>query len=69
MVDNGADLVIGSHAAGVYPIVTYKNVPIIYSLGYFIGDSDLYVGKESFIFDITVSKENVNGDVIRFHEY
>ena len=57
-VDNGADLVIGSHAAGVYPIVTYKNVPIIYSLGYFIGDSDLYVGKESFIFDITVSKEN-----------
>lgn len=57
-VDNGADLVIGSHAAGVYPVITYKNVPIIYSLGYFIGDSDLYVGKESFIFDITISKEN-----------
>jgi len=56
--DSGADLVIGSHAAGVYPIITYNDVPIIYSLGYFIGDSDLYVGKESFIFDITVSKEN-----------
>lgn len=57
-IDNGADLVIGSHAAGVYPIISYKGVPIIYSLGYFIGDSDLYVGKESFIFDVTVSKEN-----------
>lgn len=57
-VDSGADLVIGSHAAGVYPIITYNDVPIIYSLGYFIGDSDLYVGKESFIFDVTISKEN-----------
>jgi poly-gamma-glutamate synthesis protein (capsule biosynthesis protein) len=57
-VDNGADLVIGSHALGVYPVVQYNGVPIIYSLGYFIGDSDLYLGKESFIFDISISKEN-----------
>ena len=57
-VNSGADLVIGSHALGIYPIVTYNNVPIIYSLGYFIGDSDLTLGRESFIFDVSVSKEN-----------
>ena len=48
----------GSHALGVYPVVSYNNVPIIYSLGSFIGDTDLYVGKESFIFDVKISNEN-----------
>ena len=56
-IDSGADMVIGSHAAGVYPIVKYNDKPIIYSTGYFIGDSDLHVGKESFIFDIEISKD------------
>lgn len=56
-VDNGADMVIGSHAVGVYPMELYHGKPILYSLGYLIGDSDLYVGKESFIFDVEISKE------------
>lgn len=56
-IDCGADMVIGSHAAGVYPIVEYKGKPIIYSTGYLIGDSDLYVAKEGFIFDINISKD------------
>ncbi len=57
-IDAGADMVIGSHAAGVYPLESYKGKPIIFSTGYFIGDSDLYVGHESFIFNIKISKEN-----------
>lgn len=56
-VDAGADMVMGSHAVGVYPIVIYKDKPIIYSTGYLIGDSDLYVAKEGFIFDINISKD------------
>lgn len=56
-IDAGADLVVGEHAAGVYPLEMYKGKPIIFSLGYLIGDSDLYVGKESFLFDINISKD------------
>lgn len=58
-IDSGVDMVIGSHAAGVYPIIQYKGKPIIYSLGYFIGDSDLYVGKESFIFNLNINKDGI----------
>lgn len=56
-IDAGADLVVGEHAAGVYPLEIYNGKPIIFSLGYLIGDSDLYVGKESFLFDINISKD------------
>lgn len=56
-IDAGADMVIGSHALGVYPIVKYNDKPIIYSTGYLISDSDLYVSKESFIYNINISKE------------
>lgn len=56
-IDNGADMVIGSHALGVYPIITYKEKPIIYSLGYLISDTDYLVGKESYIFNISLNDE------------
>lgn len=56
-IDNGADMVIGSHALGVYPIIKYKDKPIIYSLGYLISDTDYYVGKESFIFNVSINKD------------
>ncbi len=56
-IDAGADMVVGSHALGVYPIVKYNDKPIIYSTGYLISDSDLYAAKESFIFNINISKE------------
>ncbi len=58
-IDNGADLVIGSHAAGVYPVVKYKEKPIIYSTGYLISDSDLYVSQESFIFDLIIENKKI----------
>jgi poly-gamma-glutamate synthesis protein (capsule biosynthesis protein) len=57
-IDSGADLVMGSHALGIYPIITYKNVPIIYSTGYIITDSDSELSKQSYIFDINISAEN-----------
>jgi poly-gamma-glutamate synthesis protein (capsule biosynthesis protein) len=57
-IDNGADLVMGSHALGVYPIITYKNVPIIYSTGYIMTDSDSELSKQSYIFDLEISEEN-----------
>ncbi len=57
-IDNGADMIIGSHAAGVYPIVTYNDKPIIYSTGYLIGDSDLNVAKEGFIFNVKIDENS-----------
>jgi gamma-polyglutamate biosynthesis protein CapA len=57
-IDSGADLVMGSHALGIYPIITYNNVPIIYSTGYIMTDSDSELAKKSYIFDLNISKEN-----------
>lgn len=56
-IDLGADMVIGSHALGVYPIVKYKDKPIIYSLGYLMSDLDYNVAKEGFIFKLKISKD------------
>ena len=58
-IDEGADLVIGSHALGVYPVITYKDKPIIYSAGYFISDTDYYAGRDSFIFDLEISDKKI----------
>jgi poly-gamma-glutamate capsule biosynthesis protein CapA/YwtB (metallophosphatase superfamily) len=38
LIDNGADLIIGSHPHWVQSIDFYNNVPIIYSMGNFIFD-------------------------------
>lgn len=56
-IDSGADMVIGSHALGVYPITKYKDKPIIYSTGYLMSDLDYTVAKEGFIFTIEVNKD------------
>ncbi len=56
-IDSGADMVLGTHALGVYPIVVYNGKPIIYSTGTFITDSDYTVAKEGFIFKLKVSNE------------
>jgi len=81
-IDSGADLIIGSHALGIYPIITYKEVPIIYSTGYVMTDSDNELAQKSYIFDISINKENKIGslemlpifinekkEVMPFHEY
>lgn len=57
-IDLGADMVIGSHALGVYPIVKYKDKPIIYSSGFLISDSDYNLAKEGYIFNIKISKDS-----------
>ena len=57
-IDYGADLVIGTHALGVYPIIKYKDKPIIYSLGYFFSDTDYLVGKDSFIFNLVIDSNS-----------
>ena len=59
-IDSGADLVIGSHALGVYPIIKYKGKPIIFSTGYFMGDTDMYVGNQSFIFNLNIENKKIN---------
>lgn len=55
-IDFGADLVVGTHALGVYPVVKYKEKPIIYSLGSLISDTEYNVGKEGFIFNINLDE-------------
>lgn len=52
-VDNGADLVIGTHPHVIQPIEEYKGVPIVYSLG-------------NFIFDQMWSEDTKKGLVIKF---
>jgi len=57
-IDSGADLVMGTHAYGIYPIITYNDVPIIYSTGYIMTDSESELTKQSYIFDILINEEN-----------
>lgn len=56
IIDAGADLVMGTHALGIYPLVMYNGKPIIYSTGYLMTDSDLNAAKENFIFDININE-------------
>lgn len=54
LINAGADIVLGAHALGMYPIEIYKGKPIIYSLGYFIHDTNYEIGKEAGIFKFTI---------------
>lgn len=60
LVNAGADLVLGNHALGVYPLEIYEGTPIIYSLGYLMHDTDYEMGKKAGIFKFTV---NVDGKI------
>lgn len=57
-IDLGADMVVGSHALGVYPIVKYKDKPIIYSSGFLISDNDYNLSKEGYMFNVKISKDS-----------
>lgn len=57
-INSGANLVLGSNALGIYPIEIYNGVPIIYSTGYLITDSDLTLAKRSYIWQFGINKEN-----------
>ena len=56
LVDAGADVVLGSHALGLYPVEIYKGKPIIYSMGNLMSDTDYLLGKESGIFTIDLDE-------------
>lgn len=55
LIDSGADIVIGSHALGIYPIEEYNGKVIIYSTGYFMSDTNYEIGKQSAIFNIYIN--------------
>lgn len=57
LIKAGADVVLGSHALGVYPIEIYKDKPIIYSLGYLMHDTSYESGKKSGIFNLTFNEQ------------
>lgn len=56
LIDMGADAVIGSHSLGIHSVELYKNKPIIYSLGYFISDTDYEIGKKSGILTLSFNE-------------
>ena len=60
IVKAGADIVLGGHSLGLYPVEEYDGKLIIYSLGYLMHDTSKEAGKKSAIFDIIV---NVEGEI------
>ena len=60
LIEAGADLILGGHSLGIYPVKEHNGKLIVYSLGYLIHDTDIEEGKKAAIFDITIDS---NGDV------
>lgn len=56
IVKAGADIVLGGHSLGLYPVEEYEGKLIIYSLGYLMHDTSKEAGKRSAIFDISVNE-------------
>jgi len=59
IVNAGADMVLGGHSLGIYPVEEYNGKLIIYSLGYLIHDTNNEHGKKSAVFDININKDGV----------
>ena len=59
LIDAGADIVLGDHALGIFPVEIYNEKPIIYSMGYLMSDTDYLIGKETGIFSLYVNEEGV----------
>ena len=57
IIDAGADMVLGGHSIGIYPVEEYNGKIIIYSLGYLIHDTNNESGKKSAIFNIDIDTE------------
>lgn len=56
LINAGADIVLGSHALGLYPVEIYNGKPIIYSTGNLMSDTDYSLGKETGVFTITLDE-------------
>lgn len=54
LINAGADMVLGNHALGNYPITIYNGKPIIYSLSYLVTDSKYEQAHKSAIYKFTV---------------
>ncbi|MGE5582924.1 MAG: CapA family protein [Bacillota bacterium] len=61
LVDNGADLILGTHPHQFQGIEIYHGKPIIYSLGNFIFDQDDPENKESFIMKLLFEENKLVG--------
>lgn len=57
VIDNGADLVMGTHAIGIQPIELYNGKPIIYTAGYFMTDLEYETTKSSYMFNLKFNNE------------
>lgn len=57
VIDNGADLVMGTHAIGIQPIEIYNNKPIIYTSGYLITDLEYETTKVSYMFNLNFNED------------
>ncbi len=57
IIKAGADLVLGGHSLGIYPVEEYNGKIIIYSLGYLMHDTTKEAGKKSAIFDFNINME------------
>ena len=58
LINAGADMVLGNHALGSYPITMHNGKPIIYSLSYLVTDSKYEEAHKSGIYKFTL---DVNG--------
>jgi poly-gamma-glutamate synthesis protein (capsule biosynthesis protein) len=58
MIDNGADVVIGSHPHVIQNVETYRNRKIFYSLGNFIFDQSWAKTREHLVVDMEIIVDN-----------
>lgn len=54
LINAGADIVLGNHALGNYPITIYNGKPIIYSLSYLVTDSKYEEAHKSAMYKFTI---------------
>ena len=59
-IDEGADMVIGSHPHVIQPIETYNGKPIFYSLGNFVFDQSNAATHNSLMVEMDLNGNNVN---------
>lgn len=57
-IDNGADLILGHHPHVLQPTETYKNRPIIYSMGGFVWDAKIFDADKSAIYLLELGKNS-----------
>ena len=57
LIKAGADIVLGSHALGMYPVEIYNGKPIVYSMGYLMSDTTYLKGKETGIFNVIINEQ------------